>query len=1121
MPKSVGVFSKNLKSLGFKPLRILKVLSFKQKSPIIRLKKIIRFIKTIMKLILFLFILFSLGSCVGHEDKIKILLSDKSAALSYTGSTGTSVLVGQAMTVIPKSISVKSPITSCRIKNGTTALPAWASLNFFTCVITGTPTTGLSARTYTIVAINDLGLESVATVQLSVGVLAPTSIVRTSPVTIIGVDSTPTLTVSGGGVASGVTVRLYSDSLCSSLVGSAVAAGASVAITTNSLSEAAYNFYANATDNSVTSSCSSVSVNYIYDNQGPSWANSLALSSATSTSTTDTPSISYTDDATDTSGSGIPLTNAYEYSIGSTIGDQDIVAWTPVNSSPFTVGSLTFVPGQNYHVNMRVTDSAGLYSTTHSTSWLVVSQPQLSFVGSIGIIGTRGSAMSVVPTNLDAGVNATISSCTTSGTLPNGVTLDNSTCVISGNPTDLLASTSFPITVTNSFSESFTANVSLEVNEGWIDSDSSAFIGSASRKGVNWVSGNLILAADTDCDGNTSEGETVFTNCSELDASWTPKYSSILSYWKMNNTLTDSKGAVPLTASGSFAYTSNAKLGSHAATISSSAHTISSPVITTKTSGITFAGWYYITGGTSSTTIFYNGSGGANGYGLILSDGAACGAGTKISLLLGAVSCNAFNTGTQQDIHTNEWVNFVLTRNGALWSLYINGVLAQTGTTNAIPPAGNNLVMGGITGRVDDFAIWDTSLTATEVQLIYQRQVSKYSGEMISRVFNAGSANLWDGFNWLTDLPYGKELPGNSGSENSGDYSAILDAATTPGVTKDLMDGLKGYWRLNETTGTSGADSIRDSSGNGIHGIPTNVVFGEEGKLGGAARFETTTSHVNLGPSSDMTVTTGELTSSIWIYQNVVGGRAYGNYDGGGFIPGDFDLRIQGNLLMVEIGHDIGGGNGYQCAKFSYSLKTKVWQHVVVVYSETAGDIKLYVDGELLTGLAGCTLLYGHTNLLNSGIQFNIGNIPIAASGINGMLDEFAIWERALSAAEIKQLYLRGANKIKYQTRSCSDATCSTNPRWMGIAGDPSANNSNVSYFSEIHNNSFPTINGVASSNVLLPNPDIFFNTLPSLNGVQSGQYFQYRAILESDDQGSSCGGLFCSPKLESVEIKP
>jgi hypothetical protein len=123
---------------------------------------------------------------------------------------------------------------------------------------------------------------------------------------------------------------------------------------------------------------------------------------------------------------------------------------------------------------------------------------------------------------------------------------------------------------------------------------------------------------------------------------------------------------VPLSASGSFAYTSNAKLGSHAATISSTVDTITSPMITTKTSGMTFAGWYYITGGTSQTTIFYNGNGGANGYGLILSDGATCVAGTKITLLLGGVNCNALNTGTQQNIHTNEWVYFALTRNGAL-----------------------------------------------------------------------------------------------------------------------------------------------------------------------------------------------------------------------------------------------------------------------------------------------------------------------------------------------------------------------------------------------------------------------------------------------------------------------
>lgn len=71
----------------------------------------------------------------------------------------------------------------------------------------------------------------------------------------------PTITVSG--VKSGDTIKLYSDSGCSTEVGSAIASGTTVNITTSSsLVPASYTFYANATGTN-TSSCSSANVSYI------------------------------------------------------------------------------------------------------------------------------------------------------------------------------------------------------------------------------------------------------------------------------------------------------------------------------------------------------------------------------------------------------------------------------------------------------------------------------------------------------------------------------------------------------------------------------------------------------------------------------------------------------------------------------------------------------------------------------------------------------------------------------------------------------------------------------------------------------------------------------------------
>lgn len=90
--------------------------------------------------------------------------------------------------------------------------------------------------------------------------VAPTSLSLNDPVTSPAFDLTPTISV--GGVKSGDTIKVFTDSSCSNLVGSAVATGTSVNITTSSLSAGSYTFYANATKTS-SSSCSTVSLTYV------------------------------------------------------------------------------------------------------------------------------------------------------------------------------------------------------------------------------------------------------------------------------------------------------------------------------------------------------------------------------------------------------------------------------------------------------------------------------------------------------------------------------------------------------------------------------------------------------------------------------------------------------------------------------------------------------------------------------------------------------------------------------------------------------------------------------------------------------------------------------------------
>ncbi|MBU6154809.1 MAG: putative Ig domain-containing protein, partial [Bdellovibrionales bacterium] len=93
--------------------------------------------------------------------------------LSYSGATGTSGSVGALMTVSPTTLNSNgSAITSCGIKSGTTALPAWATVDPSTCVISGTPTGTLSSTTYTLVATNSAGTSADASVTLEVAAAA-------------------------------------------------------------------------------------------------------------------------------------------------------------------------------------------------------------------------------------------------------------------------------------------------------------------------------------------------------------------------------------------------------------------------------------------------------------------------------------------------------------------------------------------------------------------------------------------------------------------------------------------------------------------------------------------------------------------------------------------------------------------------------------------------------------------------------------------------------------------------------------------------------------------------------------------------------------------------------------
>ncbi len=127
-------------------------------------------------------------------------------------------------------------------------------------------------------------------------------------------------------------------------------------------------------------------------------------------------------------------------------------------SNLYTMGS----SAGNNGIIASVTSGLGTFSVSFVETGIALPTPSLSYSGSTGITGLIGTPMSISPTTLlPAGK---ISSCElTSGSLPPGLSLNTSSCVISGTPSRDQTTQAVVVTASNS-SGSGSASVSITVN---------------------------------------------------------------------------------------------------------------------------------------------------------------------------------------------------------------------------------------------------------------------------------------------------------------------------------------------------------------------------------------------------------------------------------------------------------------------------------------------------------------------------------------------------------------------------------------------------------------------------------------------------------------------------------
>lgn len=202
-----------------------------------------------------------------------------------------------------------------------------------------------------------------------------------------------------------------------------------------------------------------------------------------------------------------------------------------------------------------------------------------------------------------------------------------------------------------------------------------------------------------------------------------------------------------------------------------------------------------------------------------------------------------------------------------------------------------------------------------------------------------------------------------------------------------LADNLVTYWKLD-------GDSI-DEEGNNT-GTDTSMTYGTSVKvIVEAGIFNGTTSKITI--ASLTSIPTGSASRSLqaWVRINDTGGGIICMY-GTASTAAMFYLAINStNVLFYGIARD------YTPATTN-AINT--WFHVVLTYNGTT--LRLYKNGSELG--SGATLALNTATSTDMVLGEQSGGF--AGDGpLNGYLDEVVWWDRALSAAEVTELYNSGS----------------------------------------------------------------------------------------------------------------
>jgi len=224
---------------------------------------------------------------------------------------------------------------------------------------------------------------------------------------------------------------------------------------------------------------------------------------------------------------------------------------------------------------------------------------------------------------------------------------------------------------------------------------------------------------------------------------------------------------------------------------------------------------------------------------------------------------------------------------------------------------------------------------------------------------------------------------------NNSAASSASDVSSTFIRVIDGAQPVKGSWHFDENSGTTAYDTSGNDNDGTIHGATWTT-----GKFGSALSLDGVDDYVDVGTS----LHTDYLTFELWMMNKATSHKdrmLCSDWDGA-----DMDWQLFGDESDGTLWLRVDTVGGKDTLDGTTVLEFNTWYHIVATYDGTT--MKLYVNGQLDNSKDHA---YGGV-IKTTGNPRYIGKRPSdTETQWLGLIDEVRIYNRALSAEEISDLY--------------------------------------------------------------------------------------------------------------------